>query len=273
MEDALLFAPHCILPASLLALANISLVLSLYTLSDASSLESLTLEQLTQKFAAGSLCSLFGIVLTVWALTIWLNRLTAFCRFRLQTKDNQVDSKKAVKLAICEIGQSQKTLFKFWLIFSLYLLTPVIPLTFLILIQTIAYSPTLQALNLFTVPASVNYILIAGIAILTVVSAAMTIAATAIASKLNVSSQMAATQSIKLFLNQSLVLCLITTLVLLVNALVSAPQLLIVSSQQARPDLTWAIFSQIWLGATSTILWTLSFCPALELLRRDLIST
>lgn len=273
-NDARLFLPHCVLPASLLALANISLVLSLYTLSDASSLTSLTLEQLTQKLAVGSLTSLFGICLTVWALTVWLNRLTSFCRFRLANKGTaEKEKNEAINLALSAIGKSQKLLFKFWLIFSLYLLVPIIPLTLLVLIQTIAFSPTLQALNLLTVPPSVNYVLLSGIAVLTVVSVAMTIVATAVAGKLNTSYRLAALQSVKLFLNHGPTLGLVTAIVLLVNALVSAPQILVAVSSQAKPDLAWTILFQIWLGLTSTILWTLSLCPALEILRRDLIST
>lgn len=271
LSDSLLFLPYCIFPALLLALANIALVVCMNTLSDTSSLESITLEALTQKVAIGLITSLLGISLTIWSLTIWLDRLTAFCHLRF-SQDTQ-DRKTQVKSALAAIKQNKKTLFKFWFTFSLYLLIPISPLTILLSVQTLAASPSLKALNMVAIPPELALINNCGIGVFTVVTLAMTMAATAVASKLSSSAQAMAAQSVKLFLNRALALCLIAAVVLVVNAIISAPLVLFTGGQMAtQSDLLTGILTQVWLCITSSILWTLSLCPAVEYLRRDLVS-
>ncbi len=272
--DSRLFFPYCIFPALLLALANISILISLDTLSDTSNLVGQTLDALTQKLAVGGITSLLGLALTVWSLTIWLNRLTAFCRFRLFSDTGSVEKKKlAVKSALAEVAQNQKSLFQFWFIFSLYLLVPVVPLTFLVFIQTLANSPSLQALNLVTLPDSLSILLNSGILIFTVITAAMTVVATAMASRFNLSYQATALKSVKLFLNHGLILCLAIAIVLLVNAVLSAPQLIVLAVHlSTKPDLIAGTIGQVWFALTSSMLWTISLCPLLQILRRDLVA-
>lgn len=271
LDDSLLFFPHSFYPALLLALANISLILCTNTLSDTNSLHQ-TLESLTQTLVQALVTSLLGIGLTLWALTIWLNRLTAFSRKRLYAT-NISDKNAAINKALLDISQNQKPLFKFWFVFSLYLLVPVIPLTFLIVLHTLAYSPTLKSLHLFTLPPQLNLILNAAIIIFTVITLAMTLVATVVAGKLDSAANAASLQSIKLFLNRGLILCLASALVLILNAIISAPQILLSANQiSAAPELVPAIIAQIWLALTSAILWPLSISPIVELLRRDLVA-
>lgn len=275
LEDAWLFLPYCIFPAILLALANISILISLDNLSDMSSVLAQSLETLTEKLVISGITSLLGMTLTMWALTAWLNRLMAFCRYRLLgLAASKEERKRTVQKVLADISQNQKKLFKFWFLFSLYLLIPIVPLTVLLLAQTIAYSPTLQELNLFTPPAYVNFILLGGIAIFMAVSAAMTAAGIATASKLDLPYRDAASKSVKLFWKHWLMLSVISAAVLLANTVISAPQLITLSGQiNSKPDLVPGTIAQIWLAITSSILWTLSLCPPLELLRRDLVST
>ncbi len=275
--DSRLFFTYCIFPALLLALANISLLISLDTLSDTSNLTGQSLDYLTQKLAVGGISSLIGLALTVWSLTLWLNRLTAFCRFRLFADPGNPEKKKlAVKTVISEVAQNQKMLCQFWFIFSLFLLVPVVPLTILVLLETLVHSPTLQALNLIKLPGYMNAMLNVGILIFTVVSAAMTVVATATVSKLNLHYKASSLKAVKLFVKRGLIICLATAIVLLVNALISAPQSvlqLIASAGQSSPtDLLAGVVGQVWLALTSSMLWTISLCPVLEILRRDLVA-
>ncbi|MBX9771173.1 MAG: hypothetical protein K2X29_07365 [Candidatus Obscuribacterales bacterium] len=260
-----------------MALANISLLISLDTLSDTSNLTGQSLDYLTQKLAVGGISSLIGLALTVWSLTLWLNRLTAFCRFRLFADPGNPEKKKlAVKTVISEVAQNQKMLCQFWFIFSLFLLVPVVPLTILVLLETLVHSPTLQALNLIKLPGYMNAMLNVGILIFTVVSAAMTVVATATVSKLNLHYKASSLKAVKLFVKRGLIICLATAIVLLVNALISAPQSvlqLIASAGQSSPtDLLAGVVGQVWLALTSSMLWTISLCPVLEILRRDLVA-
>ncbi len=272
LSDSLLFFPYCIFPALLLALANIALVICVNTLSDTSALESITVDALMQKLAIGLTTTFLGIGLTVWSLTIWLDRLTAFCRLRLSQDTH--DRKTQVQSALAAVKENKKTLFKFWFIFSLYLLIPISPLTILISVQTLAASPSLKALNMVAIPPELALINNLGIGIFTVITLAMTMAGIAVASKLSSSAQTMAAQSFKLFLNQALALCLIAAAVVLVNAIISAPQVIVTGGQSAaKSDLLPGILAQVWLCLTSSILWTLSLCPAVEYLRRDLVAT
>lgn len=273
LDDSLAFFPYSFFPALLLSLANISLVFCVNTLSDTGSLQGQTLESLTQTLIQGLVTSLLGLGLTIWALTIWLNRLTAFCRVRLLYAQEK-DKKVAIEKALLDVRQNQKYLFKFWLVFSLYLLLPVIPLTFLVILHTLAHSPTLRALNLFAVPPHLNIILTSAIVIFTVITLALTLVATAVASKFSPAANSASLQSVKLFLNKGLVLCVTAAGILFLNTLISAPQVLYTANQMtAQPELTTSIIAQVWLALTSAILWPLSISPILEFLRRDLIST
>jgi hypothetical protein len=219
--------------------------------------------------------TLGAIALSLWGLGEWLMRLTAFAML-LATERGTVNDPD-IREALNKTAERKGYLFKLWLVASLYLLLPVMPLSFIIGMKTTFGDPKHLVFDPAVVPPPawlVDEQIGVGVTIAIVVLTLVTVLYTYVTIVLSAVSDLPAVRTANIAFRESLKngvpLLVITAIILLANVAVTAPQMLIrLTPWGALCQTPLAeTCAQIWLGITSLFVWPLSLAPYCRLIQR-----
>lgn len=286
------FAPRCLVCSLVLVVANLSVVLvSDRLIGKMKELNGQTITDLTGILAI-TLTALvaLGVILVVsmWALGQWLLNLTAFARAFCLLEQSQAFSASGVRQAVPEaqtaaaldaaLGDIKARWFyvlKLWVIASLYLIVPAVPLSVLIALHAM-FASTIVDVKAFGWPQWLGGPLAAGSALL--VGAILTVlcsAYTFVTIVFSAISPLPPARTASIALRESLKhltpICGLTVIILLANIVVTAPQMILALTPLASCAKSSAVevCAQIWLGLTSPFLWPLSVAPFCRIVRLE----
>ncbi len=214
--------------------------------------------------------SLVGLVLGLIALSSWLVNLTAIAKMQLQHA-----SSLPIADAIVQVKQDSKHYGLVWLIGLLYLIGPVLPMSALIAVSTLARM-NLQAFNQPLVAIPPEFILpinlLAGILFLLVLNYCFILT---VVSTTGLSAKGANDATMKVMLSSVKQVLLLDLFVLLIDVLLSCGPLLIEylpAFQHLSRNLPYNLFAQAWLALSSIIAWPLTLLMFARLIDSELES-
>lgn len=272
---ALRFAPFCLSCGLGLSFANIIVVAVYYFFELQMKNVQAHPDQLIEKLMFTAVVLLAGVAaglfISLWALTKWLFNLTAYAHSLLSA--HSLPEKGDFSRSMTYVSGRRGYLTRLWLLASLYLLPPVLPLSVLIALKVVTGPEfVIQGKPVVSLPEWVHVAAILGAALLSTVSAAYTLSTIVFSAVSQASPWATATASLKqCFLHGRAVLAM-TLAVVAMNVLVSSPQMLLLFTPVPgiiQTNLFLNIGSQIWLGIMSLWLWPLSLAPFCELVRKS----
>ncbi len=202
---------------------------------------------------------LLSVVLSLWALTSWLFRLTAFSRACIAHEVSptilQFDA------AAAELKKKAGYLARVWLVASAYLTVPVVPMAVLIGLKMVSTAGILEKIGMpaLVIPAWADALLILAIIMLGIFTAAYTFMLLVMSSTLSRTAVDANHEAIVLCVKKWRPVLWITALVLTINILLSAPESIDADLSQKAVLLQMAV--QFWMGAVSLVTWPLTIAP------------
>jgi hypothetical protein len=271
-RTALRFVPMFIPCAAGIGIGNLIAVFGLgFVDARISALQKSTVTELTDLVAPllVALFTLFGsLAVSLWAIWQWMLKLTAYARSLCSGADEQAaESQPAACLQ--DVLSKRSYLSGVWLFASLYLLVPCFPLASLIAWRTVLYSKSpmfdVSVLHLppwlFSSEIQIGGSVIA--CFLTIIVVGYTFAVLRCSANSKLSAHATATQTLLKCGRQFGALFTISAVVLLINIILTAPQMI----AQMTPLATWArsmaveAIAQTWLAIASVVVWPLSLAP------------
>jgi hypothetical protein len=283
LASAVNYAPNCLVCGLGLALLNIAIIVGNAAMEQhlraltQGSINEVNLVQLLVVLV-GALFALLALLgLSFWFLWIWYLRLTAFAHAWLVS--DQAPTREQCQASISAIDKRKKFLTLVSLFASIYLLAPVIPLVVLIAIKLVSGPEFVVGdVRLVTLPDWMNsqayYIASAAVSIfLSLVAGGYTACFTVFSAVSGMSPFQTATTALKECLRQPARVLAITALVLFANIAISAPYMLLSSSENVtsmiKGNVWLGVISQIWFGLTSLVLWPLAIAPFCQIVKTD----
>jgi hypothetical protein len=253
----------------IVVIASHGLDSSLEGLKGLNSQQGVVSEQMLGNLAVASLQVLALIVVSValslWALTIWLNRLTVYAHAFFQS---EAPRESDFRMAAESVKERAKFLNSVWLFDTIFLIVPVFPLSVLIAFKILTSSEfNFEGNQFLQLPNNLFWldgVATAAIALLSLLTVACTFSIIAFASvskKPPFATALAA--NAELF-RQLPTAFLTTTLVLGANVALTAPHLLLFFTSipaMVKSNMILGILAQIWLAFASPFAWTLSLAP------------
>ncbi len=273
-RSALRFAPIC-LPCGLgLAFANIIVVWVYYFFEQQMKSLQAHPEQLIERLAFLALVLLIGVaaglVLSLWALTKWLFNLTAYARCLVNA--SSLPGKDEFSQSRTYVADRRGYLAKLWLVASLYLLVPVLPLSVLISLKVVTGPEfMIQGKPIINLPDWVHVASIVGAGFLSTISAAYTLSTVVFSAVSQAPPWATATESLRQCCIHWRSVLVMTVSVVVLNVLISSPQVIFILTPLfaiIQSNLALNVGCQLWLGIMSLWLWPLSLAPFCELVRR-----
>jgi hypothetical protein len=278
------FAPRCIPCAMAMAIANILFILTtavaeaqLAKLKAPGLLDSAASADILQPLVYSLGCFLVMIVsllISLAALSDWLVKLTAFSRILIRFNDQwsqseAIDWKAEISSALKETKNRGWYLMKLWLVASAILLVPSIPMCMLISFKVLAAEPMmLDGIKAFGLDAWITdprlqatvSICAFVLTVIVLLYSLVTIAFSAVSELSPLSTALAAFRQSLRHLGPLLI---ITTAIIVVNTLVTAPQslLALVGVKSIADSCVGQVCAQIWFAASSLVIWPLSMAP------------
>jgi hypothetical protein len=267
-----IFARFCLLPGLGLGLLNIGVVIAYAVMSaqlsgikSAQTVNETDLVRLLVILIV-LMFSLIGfMILSFWFLWIWLMRLTAFSNAWLTNRHDQLNV-ECFKKSVDEIRQRKQYYGLLWVVSSLYLLLPAIPLALMIALN-VFMGPEFSKLLLLPaelrLPLSTTATTLMS-SVLWIIVVAYTILVIVLSSVSKLSPGRTATLALRECFRHILPILGISLVVFLGNVIISAPQMMLfftdVPSIMNRS--VWlSIVVQAWFGVSSLFLWPLSMAP------------
>jgi hypothetical protein len=225
-------------------------------------------------------CTGIGLLLLIFGFTRWLFVLTAFSRFWLSmsAKDlsmaSELELRERCSRAFDEIKARGGFLTRYWLIFCLNMVVPVLVL-YLLVATKMAASPLLVGGPLISLPPVADNVLLPVAALIAVSLLIISFLAIPIAA----TSDLSAGQSVKRVFSCALPLLpqamVVTACVLIVDALVGCPIICIQKGALTggvleNQTIALSVLHEIWQGLASIVLLPLSLVPYCELLRDNI---
>jgi len=219
------------------------------------------------------------LILTMVALAQWLMKLTIFARLLCQAEKAHEASEDgtapAPNLNSEVVADAHKTIrqrwvyvMKVWLVASLLLLPVAVPLSALIMFHSMVAGPMPVDTKLLGWPAwltspSVLFSLGAFAAVLMVICTAYTFVTIVFSAVSDMAAARTAVVAMKESLKHWLPLCIITVIILVVNVVVTAPQVIasVTPLSGFAEQSAVQACAQVWLGIASLVLWPLSVAP------------
>lgn len=260
--------PVFLLPAAGLGFANILLLWGLYQGSQIMYQSEITMEMLTQACLLVLACTAGGLFLSLWMLSSWLMKLTAWAKLCLSHPSGKIeldDFKKCLK----DISSRKWQLSKLWLVASVYLLVPVLLLTVILVVQILLPSAIIAPPpQMALVKLAINVIII----ILAIAITGYSLILMVLAAQAKLPAGQANLRCLQILWQERNAILLLSAIVVATNVLISTPQVLWGQTSTAMTltseSLSWQIAQQAWLSLTSTILWpwsVMSFSQFLQL--------
>jgi hypothetical protein len=235
-----------------------------------------TLESMLVSAGASFLTVGVSLALMLWSVGAWLIADTAYSRAYLELPLlDAISAGPAIreKQRSCALEARHQKLFlaKFWFYNAVFLLVPVVILTVLSLVKTIEVS-AISGVKLFTLSPLANAVILTLIGFLTIVLTQVSSVGLAVSSRTKLEPLAAAKQTMSLSWRFAWQGFLITTVVILLNIVVSSPQVLfklndLNSLFVLSNDIVPLLLACIWQGVSSIFLWTFSMAPICEIVR------
>lgn len=226
------------------------------------------LPALTSLAAKLAISTVVALVLGLVSLSMWLEKLTALARLGILKRSpsefpatkKEVHSKKGYIAAV-------------WMVGVVFLFVPLIPASVIMAFKIVGNSQLyVMGEPLISIPASARLPMSLAEGILFTISLAYCVVLTVVSAALSIPAPKAAKLSAVLMLNQSGSLMIVTILIGLFNALLSAPMsiyLAYLAPLAQKKDLLLIIASQLWFGFSSAFVWPLSMLVFVELLQKN----
>lgn len=264
------FAPSCLLPSLGFALANILTTLANVYFSQATAGQSgPTMDQLIQCAGIAFGATVVAILVCLWALTLLLLRLTAFCRAFLLADGQPHPPDFSAALAF--VSGRKMFLTKFWLVATVYLLAPTALFAALTVLKVVTDSELFgSALAGFSLPLwgqAALYVALAGTALIVT---ALSLIALAFSSVTTLGAGEAAAAAFALAAEKALSLSVVALIAVAVNFLAGLPQtwMLVVSMREpAGPAPYLAVAVEVVSGIVNAVLWPLSLAPFCQIVK------
>jgi hypothetical protein len=248
-------------PALLFSIASILVLLGTIQMEQNVSNIDLALSDVVNSLFVAIFIACLGIILSFWALSVWLIRLTAYARYLLK---NDADYSLAKSI---EFFSSKKAyLTKLWLIATVYILVPALPMIFLAVIWAFS-QPQIIRLTGIDILQTPNWFLITLetlIVALSVICTAYALLTIAISSISSEPEGETATLSMKACIKHWRPILILATIVSVINLVIASPQIFLLFSKYsnliANNDMA-NLIATFWLGITSMFLWPVSLAP------------
>jgi len=266
------FAPQCIAGAVVLTIANVAMISGNFIIQQRMfAMQAMTQASIGDAITILVICLIsliVGMTTTLWAAGVWLIRLTTFARaYKLYGPECTVAQFEA---AGNEVKARKSYLARFWLLGSGYLLVPVIPFACLVSLRMFTRPEwTVNGETLIPLPPGLSVQMIDQMvtwvgSVLLLVTFAYSCVAICFAALSPGSPFRSATKSLQQCLSNPLPVLAIALIVGLINLILTSPLGLVAMLADPRlleRDLWYAIATQVWLGVTSTVVWTASIAP------------
>jgi hypothetical protein len=284
------FAPHCIPCAALLTAANVIVAIGGdYAISRMKQPQAAVITDLGPILIL-YLSILIGLmvilVLSMVALAQWLLKLTMFARLFCEAEQAHENAggdaapsayhldSDAVANADQAIRKRWVYVMKVWLVASLLLLPPAVPLMVLVMLHSMIAGPMPLDIKVLGWPSwltspSVAFSAFAVGAVLTVICTAYSFVTIVFSAVSEMPAPRTAVVAMKESIKHWLPLCIITAIILLANIVITAPQMIAYLTPLAafaKQSVVEAC-AQVWLGISSLVLWPLSVAPFCRITR------
>ena len=217
-------------------------------------------------------CTFLGLVLGLVSLSVWMTRLTALSRLVLVSKP--VSEYSQVK---DEVIEKRGYLTTFWMVGALFLVPTLVPASVFMSLNILSSSQiSILGEPLLSLPAWSLLPITVSQSILLSVALAHSLILIIASSWLEMQPFKTATQSAAILFKQFFKIMLVTVLVVLINALISAPITIYISyfaPESMRQDLFFVTIGQLWFGISASLLWPLSLLIFLQLISNSFSRT
>ena len=282
LYTAWLFAPRCIVAASISCLGSILMLVGMSISLRQVSGEVITdITPILQAFFI-SLITLVGVLVCIaWSFGVWLMRLTAYSRafssFSISDITQPLAKERVLAQlneAMAEVGTRKFYLAEYYFFASLFLSVPFTVCVICILKLVLFNTNTLTQYNLPPSPAWVDNTATALAILFAIPSLAFTLVAIVVSAVTNQSAESASLQTASLTAKWFWQTSLVSLVVFLFLVVVSEPELILHMSKESiinigtfKEDLTMSVVEALWTNAASLVLLPLSMAPICELLR------
>lgn len=258
------FARFCILPASLVAGGHILLLsLSLRwpgVVPQQNLQDSLTF--LMAILIGVLIASILGLALSLWGLTLWLRTLTAFAHASMTNTTATVPDEATFRQSLAWVKTREGHISKVWVFGSAFVVLPLLPAVLLLSLKVLA-SPEFAKLGV-QVPQLPQWAYLSTSFVSSLISFAYLFTLLVFSVISEYAPGKTAILSLTRACQTAPSVLAVTALVLFVNCLIGTPHALLFWTP--IPDMVLNNFlpmvcAQIWLAATSCILWPFSVLP------------
>lgn len=273
-KSALAFAPLCWFPATLLASANVALLLGARYLYESLRAPEMPVQELMKIFAIGCGVTLASAGAMTWALGVWLVRLTAFARACMSVESTPESTQW--REGLLHVRAQKFYLVKLWAIASAYLLGPFFLMCLLTVVKLLL-SPGLFSLGSGPISLQPWYVYLtdASMLSLSAVTTSYSMIILVLSAHPSAAAGETAWSAVRLVTKSATPLLLLGLFVLAVNAVVSTPNvvwsggaLTEMLSQNIYVSIAW----QVWFALSSSVLWPWSVMPYCQFLKAEKVS-
>ncbi len=277
---SVLYARQCVVPACLwIAAVCVVVFPGVFMISTAGLSQGMM--QILQGLIAYFLALVLSIPLMGWCFAAWLVRLTAyssaFSTFSsVEMVTSPLDKTRIVKAQLDALDKTRLNkafLTKFWSALTVFLLLPFSIFFISMLVLTCTY-PAILGASALKLPTWALLTTNVCCSVSGLYSTAVSFAGICVSSNASSHPVDRAKQAMALSFRFFFPLMLISALSILFNMLISSPRELIQGAQplglMALTGSLWPALEELWRGATSTVLWTLTLAPMCEYLRGKL---
>lgn len=256
------FARFCILPAALLCAGHCLILFSTIIIFQmkVNATSGDALQMLLLLVVGVLIASLAGLALSLCALTIWLYRLTAFTHACLSVSFTPDEA--AFRESMVWLKERRSYINKLWVYGTLFMLMPLLPPAFIYGLNYTSSFYTQLGISLPQVPQWL-YLCISFAGSLLAFTYMFTLLVFSVHSTLTPGGT--ATRAILETVKAAPQLAAVTAVVIMLNIVISAPQVLCSIPDTVSHNLFFAYACQAWLSITSCVLWPLSTVPYLKL--------
>ncbi len=218
-----------------------------------------------------SIASILGLVSGLMAMSYWLMDLTAFSRFALLASP--------VSFAECmkDIKVQSKHLAGVWMVGTLYLLGPVLPLSVLIAFSVLGNFPiTVNGEPIFTVPEQAFIFMNAGVGLLSLITIDYSVILIVVSAINSQKPGKVATLALDIFLQHPLQMSVLNLVMIILCGFISAPFVFGSVFPQfvaLSKNLVFGVGCHLWLAFSSLICWPLTLLCFVEFSKPLILET
>lgn len=280
LTTSFLFAPRCIAPAliwsalGLISFGGLGYVTTVMAVSSNPGLP-----ELIKALVILLVTSVVSITLLLWGISTWMMRLTAYCHSLLllapETLLSESIDKNLIKqtqeTAFSDVRNHRAHIAKVWFLVTLYMSVPLALLLIIFMVEFLS-RPELIGIKLFTLEPALELGLVLVGSLLMIFVTLLSLLALAASAHFQVSASQIAGRVFKLSFSLFLPAVLVTVVILVLNIVVSSPDLLLELKHpeqilSTKWDPRRGLVEHIWQAVTSLMMWPLTTTPFCQLVR------